>query len=180
MDNKKDVLPENFNLTTFIKVKSSEKKQTTVDWNSLVEFLTTMVVIDNRDTNGILFNLTRYKTEKDVDVEWNENNFGKKYITKGISNVIEVGGLILDFDNEPPQNINPDNIPLFNFDHQRISIQQAKEIYKDYEFVLYPSWSHNQVAYSWNSGNPGSGPELRILPIFHWSPLLYNSQFGIP
>jgi len=75
-----------------------------------------MVLIDDRDQDGILFNLTRYKTEKDPDVEWNENSFGQKHITKGISNVIEVGALILDFDNEPPQNINPDNISLFNGD----------------------------------------------------------------
>lgn len=150
MDNKKDVLPDTLNLTTFKNVKSSRKIQNTVDWDSLVEFLTTMVEIDDRDTEGLLFNLTRYKTEKDTDVEYNENSFGKKYITKSISNVIDVGGLILDFDNEPPQNVNPDNIPLFNFDHQRISIQQAKEIFKDFEYVLYPSWSHNQVAYSWN------------------------------
>jgi len=137
MDNKKDVLPDTLNLATFIKVRSSEKIQQSVDWDSLVEFLTNMVVIDDRDTEGMLFNLTRYKTEEDTDVEWNTNNFGEKYITRGISNVIEVGGLILDFDNEPPQKVNPNNIPLFNFDHQRISIPQAKEFFKDYEFVLY-------------------------------------------
>ncbi len=55
MDSEKDVIPNNLNLTTFIGVKSSRKKQTSVDWNSLVEFLTTMVLIDDRDQDGIAF-----------------------------------------------------------------------------------------------------------------------------
>lgn len=108
-------------------------------WNEIREVLPETIYVKRRD-HVPLFNLVRYKTEDDPDVNRGNDRYGS-YVTRGMSNAIDIGALIYDFDNEPRET---DKSGIVSRDTQRITVEQIIDRFREYEYLLYPSWNHKR------------------------------------
>lgn len=138
-------------ITFFNNIKTSKRDTLTVAWKDLVQVLTEMVEVDDRDQQARLINLNKYRTEDDPEAEWDISDYtNERYLTKGKKNIVSVDGIFLDIDNEPDGT--EEDKSRYDRSRQRLSYEDAVEVFKDFEYVIYPSWSHRQVVYEWNEG----------------------------
>lgn len=102
----------------------------TASWPDIVQFLMDFKFIEEKEGNK-LFNGTHWIDESSPDAVIKENKYGKRYYSRCQDNILGADILTIDFDNKGSGR-----------DSMVFALDQVKEEFKDYEYVCYTSYNH--------------------------------------
>lgn len=147
-------------LTTFKSVGKAYTDQVIDEsWSILADLLTTHINSSSKETTP-MFNFAEFKNILDPSVELGRRYHGKMVdgvwtrspdgtydelpntVRRCKGNVVGINGIVLDVD-------------------EKMSIEQAKELFKDLEFVLYTTFRHTEKKHKFRVVIPFSQPLLK-------------------